>query len=357
MPPNQRPAQYLYHSLQIASSYFVSYPVFELFNYKRNSSSFCVFSGLKQKQSYKGEINAKSKSKIVKAVNLLYDISTRQYFFNKYTGKRNYFRINFITLTLSAAQMELDDKIIKKECFEWWLSLARRKFGLKHYVWKAERQKNGNLHFHLTTNCFIDVDDLRDSWNLAQNRIGFLDLFELKHNHTNPNSTDIKIVNSKKAIGSYIAKYIGKELEKGDRISGKVWDCSKSLKSVKLPTIEFLEDVQEEIKFYLDKDRMGIIEKDYITIFTLKNFKTNGFKKGIISTKWQDYLQEVRTYKTDSIKIKKPMGDRMSTEKKSNSNGATQVKQEVKKNKRLPTLKQIEMFTQGGKFCKRKYIS
>lgn len=342
---------YLYSNLQLSSNYFVAYPVFERETYKSNKSSFRKFSAINHKQNYKGEINQKSKSKIISAVNLLFDISSRQYFINKYTGKRNYFKINFITLTLSSSQMLIEDRIIKKECLEWWLSYARRKFNLKHYVWKAERQKNGNLHFHLTTNCFIDVDKLRESWNLAQNRIGFIDLFNLKHNHHNPNSTDIKIVNSKNAIGSYIAKYIGKELEKNNKISGKVWDCSQSLKNVKKPTIEINQSIEKEILEVLKLNDHKIIIKEPITIYAFNNSKVKNIIKGEIKNCYYEYIREVKSYQPNSKNVKSIMERRKPRKEKSALDEIKFVKSKVENTKRLLPKEREELFTKLTLTC------
>ena len=348
MPYNNN---FLYSNLQLSSNYFVAYPVFELENYRRNKTTFSSFSLADKQQSYKGEITQKSKSKIISAVNLLFDISDRQYFVNKYTGKKNYFKINFITLTLSAEQMQVCDSIIKKECLEWWLSLARRKFGLKHYVWKAERQKNGNIHFHITSNCFIDVDKLRESWNQAQNRIGFIDLFNVKHNHTNPNSTDIKIVNSKKAIGSYIAKYVGKELGKGDKIKGKVWDCSQSLKNVKKPTIEINHSIEKEIFEVLKSNDHKVIVKDPITIYAFNNSKVKNIIKGEIKNCYHEYIRKVKTY-IPNRKDAKPTLERGKPAKaKSSSYEIERAQSKIESAKRLRIQEEYKLFSQLNTTC------
>ena len=38
-----------------------------------------------------------------------------------------------------------------------WLTRCRRDSGLKTYLWIAERQKNGTIHFHLLTNNFMPI--------------------------------------------------------------------------------------------------------------------------------------------------------------------------------------------------------
>lgn len=335
---------YLYHSLLINPTSFVSYPNFEHQSNKRNSTSFSSLKFKQGKINYLGEVNNKAKSKIIRAVNVLFDISSVKRFLNPKTKKWNRFRLNFITLTLSAAQMQVGDKLIKKECLEWWLSLARRKFGLKSYVWKAERQKNGNLHFHITTNCFIGVQELRDSWNKAQNRIGFIDLFENKYNHRNPNSTDIKIVRNSKDLGTYIAKYVGKELEKDDRISGKVWDCSLNLKRVKPCNVELIGGFDDEFSKLLYENDFKQIDRDFIKIFISEKFRIKSLLTDKLRVEYEKYLQEVRDYERNCKNDTKVMDNKQQKEKKGIKESNTTKVKRVKKNNRLPSKKQIDLF-------------
>ena len=340
---------YLYHNLLINPTSFITYPVFEHQSHKRNRTSFKSLNETKEKQSYKGEMNSKSKSKIIRCVNVLYDISNEKKFWNERKKKWNKFRLNFITLTLSSAQMQIEDKLIKKECLEWWLSLARRKFGMKHYVWKAERQKNGNIHFHITTNIFIGVQELRDSWNRAQERIGFLDLFENKFNHRNPNSTDIKIVRNSKDLGIYIGKYISKELKKEDRISGKLWDCSKSLKSVKSCSVELFDNIEDEFNVILERFEFKKIEKDYIDIFVSEKFRIKEILTKKLHNEYSEYLQKVRNYERNNTINKQNMENNKSA-KKERVQAENKPKYKTnKKNNRLPNKRQIALLNSWGR--------
>jgi len=340
---------YLYHNLLINPTSFITYPVFEHQSNKRNKTSFSKSKFQSEKLSYKGEINNKSKSKIIRCVNVLYDISSEKKFYNKAQKKYNRFKLNFITLTLSAAQMGVKDEIIKKECLEWWLSLARRKFGMKHYIWKAERQKNGNLHFHITTNIFIGVQELRDSWNNAQDRIGFLDLFENKWNHRNPNSTDIKIVRNSKDLGIYIAKYISKEIGKENRISGKLWDCSESLKRVKKCSVELVCKLEDEFNVILQNYDFKKIEKDYIDIFVSEKLRVKEILTNNLSYEYNKYLQEVRDFKRNNKSNKSNMANRKPTEKKIVKKSNSNEYKRNKKNNRLPDKRQIALLNSWGR--------
>jgi len=334
---------YLYHNLLINPTSFITYPVFEHQSNKRNRKSYTSAKFKSSKISYLGKVNQKSKSKIIRCVNVLYDISRVQKFRNPTTKKTNRFVLNFITLTLSAAQMQVSDKIIKKECLQWWLSYARRKFGLKSYVWKAERQKNGNLHFHITTNCFIGVQELRDSWNRAQERVGFLDLFENKWNHRNPNSTDIKVVRKSKDLGIYIAKYVSKEESKKDKIVGKVWDCSENLKRVKSCNVELIGSIEKEFDELLQKFEFKKLEKDYIDIFVSEKYRIKEIISKSLSYEYRKYLQEVRTYERNNKPSKSDMENKKPKEKSRVQNANCKKYKRDKKNNRLPDTKQLEL--------------
>lgn len=48
------------------------------------------------------------------------------------------------------------DKVIY-QIFNKWLTNCRTRYGLTTYVWVAERQKNGTLHFHILTNNRMDI--------------------------------------------------------------------------------------------------------------------------------------------------------------------------------------------------------
>jgi hypothetical protein len=112
---------------------------------------------------------------------------------------------------LPAPQFHSDTEI-KKKCLNQFLTELKTKHGLNHYCWKAELQCNGNIHFHIVADVFISHEVIRLVWNRCVNKLGYIDKFELKHNHRNPNSTDIEAVRNSKQIGKYISKYIGKSL-------------------------------------------------------------------------------------------------------------------------------------------------
>lgn len=77
---------------------------------------------------------------------------------------KNAYLCTFLTLTLPATQQHTDLEITKY-CINPFLSYARKYFKVRYFIWKKELQKNGNLHFHLCTDRFIDHKCLRRTWN------------------------------------------------------------------------------------------------------------------------------------------------------------------------------------------------
>lgn len=182
------------------------------------------------KALYTGILSPSAKKKLVKAINLLVAISEPKKAVHFETRKEFMFRVNFITLTLPSEQGAITDKELKQKCLKQWLEYWKDKLPGMSYVWRAERQKNGNLHFHLVTDRYIHYKAIRESWNRCLASTGLIDRFQEKHGHRHPNSTDVHAVKHVRNLGAYIAKYMSKTESKAQPIEGRVWDCSANLK-------------------------------------------------------------------------------------------------------------------------------
>lgn len=126
----------------------------------------------------------------------LYIKSTKSYF---------RYKINFITLTLPSKQIHSDQEIQREVFSKFMEAWAKRRPGLL-YVWKAECQDNGNVHFHVTSNAFYHYEKLRRDWNKAINKLGYVDRSGLD----SPNSTDVHAVSKVKNLAGYMIKYLSK---------------------------------------------------------------------------------------------------------------------------------------------------
>ena len=70
----------------------------------------------------------------------------------------------FVTLSLPFKQMH-DDNDLKREVFGPFMQELIRNWNVRCYVWVAETQKNGNIHFHILMDRGIPAVRLRQIWN------------------------------------------------------------------------------------------------------------------------------------------------------------------------------------------------
>ena len=79
--------------------------------------------------------------------------------------------ISFITLTLPADQVH-DDSFITREILGTFLDRCRKLGIFKNYVWRAEKQQNGNIHYHILSDSFASFSTIKKMWLIAGSREG-----------------------------------------------------------------------------------------------------------------------------------------------------------------------------------------
>lgn len=243
------------------------------------------------------ELSHKAAKRIREKVNWIFALSKKRDIVT-HDGKSIFgFKMNFITLTLPAQQAHSTDVIIKS-CLNQTLTELKAKFGLQNYVWRLEYQKNGNAHFHIATDCFMEYWAVRSIWNRCLNKLGYVDRymnanlgltfeeycakvnrfntydtqslermykFGVETKWSKPNSVDIRVVKNGANIAFYIAKYITKkdkttvsekeQLQKdeliallkereGSNSNMRLWFCSRSLSKLDKISL-FMEEVNE----------------------------------------------------------------------------------------------------------------
>ncbi len=232
--------------------------------YRRSIQSIGLSRLNKGFKTQKG-FSVQSSKKLKKSVSNLLCIARTKRVFDTVTNKSFKFRVNFITLTLPSDQVH-SDKEIKKVCFEPFIELLTKTDKMELYCWKAERQANGNLHFHLVTDVYIHYLDLRNRWNKAINKLGYVDQFYLKHGHYNPNSTDVHAPYKVKNVAGYLAKYLSK-IEDCIEVEGRYYSCSHKLSQYKSFRVSELEyDFIKADKLFNDESRI-YFDCEYISLF------------------------------------------------------------------------------------------
>jgi hypothetical protein len=143
---------------------------------------------------------------------------------------------------------------------------------MENYVWRLEFQGNGNVHYHICTDVYIDYFLAQKIWNRIINKLGYVQAYKEKfskmtlneyytavkysdhvdfnqlakryakgkaENWENPPSVDVKVCTSNKAISFYISKYFSKKESEQtacnrldneeNSFSLRLWFCSRSL--------------------------------------------------------------------------------------------------------------------------------
>lgn len=197
-----------------------------------------------------GKLSRKARAKMVNAINWMVYLSQNQKYYSKKTKQMHALKLNFITLTLCAEQFH-SDEYIKKHMLEPFLKWIKRK-GNKLYVWRAETQANGNLHFHITSNKYIHYTSIRNKWNSLLQKHGYMKKFLEKNGHQDPNSTDVKGVKNAYKMAAYMVKYMSKKTEGRREVTCKVWSCSTALMNKRRSVTE-LDDYFNKFSKYLQE--------------------------------------------------------------------------------------------------------
>jgi hypothetical protein len=174
---------------------------------------------------HQGLISQNAKAKMMNAILWLDAQAQWKWCYSKSSGKWFRWRLNFIHLTLPA-QGNKKDTFIKKLLNQFFL-YAYRKTGMRSYVWKAEPQKRGEIHFHITSDCFIWKKTLQNIWN------GILRKHGLLGTHEDPPSTRVHPTHNIREMTSYLIKYMTKNDSDRRTIQGRLWGCSRNLSSAK----------------------------------------------------------------------------------------------------------------------------
>ncbi len=182
-------------------------------------------------------------------------------------------RLVFATLTLSGKQVH-DDNFIKRNLLNRMLLELRRLHEVMHYFWRAEKQKNGNLHFHLIIDSYVSQLDLQNMWNSVQKDHGYLDDYQDTKGHCNAPSTDIRAIGNEVAAINYVLKYVSKnpdDLEdKGLKVSGRIWGCSKELKALKPYSCGEDDSLGHALNSGVRKGEVRVRRDDFFEIYCVK---------------------------------------------------------------------------------------
>lgn len=150
--------------------------------------------------------SSRSRMRLRTALDLLIYTAKEKKVWVKKTQTFFKYKINFVTLTLPSKQIHSDKEIVKNIFSPFMEAWSKRRAGLL-YVYKAEVQDNGNIHFHVVTNAFIHYIELRKKWNKACEKLGYV----TRSKSDEPNSTDVHAIGNKGDVAAYLSSYMSKK--------------------------------------------------------------------------------------------------------------------------------------------------
>ena len=213
------------------------------------------------------ELSSGERRRLRYACNMLQKLAKPLKATNYKLNKKFDYQLAFITLTLPSVNHDISDNDVKNIYLKNFLQRLRRKYGLRHYVWKSEAQMNGNIHIHLTANIYVHYALLRREWLDCIRESGLLDKFYEKFGHRNAPATEIKSVKRIKNLGDYLINHYTEKKKNARKIEGKAWNCSESLHYNKRLRLSHSE-VSENIAFYLLNDcSLQIKRFDYCDLY------------------------------------------------------------------------------------------
>lgn len=274
---------------KIGASHIVLYS-HQLDRKPRSERQICNEANLRDVK-YNGFMSPKTKGKVRKFLeawitsveNRRIDLRKGKYFRN---GK-----LAFITLTLSAEQAHSDNHI-KRHMFNRFIQEAKRHFGMKNYFWRAEAQENGNIHFHVLIDCFVEWQKVREVWNTIQADQGYIDRFEAKHGHRNPNSTDVHGLEELRNTVAYVVKYCCKT--EGYRpIKGRIWGASDSLRSINTFECEVDNTVNNFVEAVKKEKGVRVRDGEGYTVIFCDNIELMKKLSPNLFGRWKEHYNDI----------------------------------------------------------------
>jgi hypothetical protein len=292
------------------------------------------------KKAYAGGMSQGSRKRLAKAITILTQAIKPRWVFNPVSKLRDFHTFSFITLTVAStrnltARQGYD--LLLGPFLDWLTkTIGNKNPHAKTYIWKAEFQQRGQLHYHITTPAFIHWKWIRAKWNELQHKAGLLNDFALQHGHFDPNGTDIHKTHNVRKMDRYMIKELTKSVDAsklrckwivdslikageipGDkrqqfideytgeefRTVGKVWGCSSDLAGVPYYTLELTRAHQQLIEQWVEEGKAWKKTDDFFEIV----YCDNADPPDLLSVKerngFEDFLKRITTRDEQVVRL------------------------------------------------------
>lgn len=215
----------------------------------------------------------------------------------------------FLTLTLPVPQ-EHDDRVINRQIFTPFLQRLKREHGIQHYMWRAEAQQNGNLHYHVIIDRYVPAERLQDLWNLSIDALDYRWKYAVSTGSIIPPTTEVHAIRpvikdrktgreievdpvdylvdyftevpQERAAGPgtgdpspasrvFVGRYRqadGKVIEYRTRgIAGRCWGMSDRMRDLRPPRAIVTHRLQSILEDAVDRGELRRIDRDHATLY------------------------------------------------------------------------------------------
>jgi hypothetical protein len=264
-------------------------------------------------------ISKKTQSRIRNYVNLLLDTAIEKEIYSEKENRRFIYKIGFCTLTIPP-DFDHDDQFIHYKIFKPFIRVLQDKYNLAEYIWKAETQENGKLHYHLTINQWVHWFIINREWRKQIQKHGYNYGTEKRKRA----ATEIHSVKKVKNLAAYLCKYLAKNDEWKKKTPKKIideyskcppeqkkeflmspavqewrkripniklWDCSTSLKKEKLTLRNIVSDYGG-VCIDLANITTDEIQKDFFSLCIYDGEVMKETKS--LGTIWKEYINRIR---------------------------------------------------------------
>ena len=160
-----------------------------------------------------------------------------------------------------------------------WLTNLRKTYGLRDYLWVAEYQKNGTLHYHMLCNVYMNIKRVNRAMGVALFHNDMLNTTIDKYN-----GVDVKkVTNNRGGLNAYLTKYVSKSEE--HTYKRAPWRCSQSVSAL-FTSVQIDEETSENLAREFARVPLKKYENDYAEIYFF-NVKSGG--------KWYNIPDRFRT--------------------------------------------------------------
>lgn len=224
------------------------------------------------------------------------------------------------TLTMIAPT---DDRTAVK-CLNKYLTVLRKKNAF-NYIWVAEKQANGNIHFHMVCDTKFSIAEINSLWITQQMNSGIINVqsraklyldygvtFQQLHSagivgwqqaqqYLNP--VDVSNVNTMEYLSAYLTKYITKNETK---LSCAMWHCSRNISRLftkQLISKKIFNDSGNPTinKYFNKKKKREYAAKSFVHQYGIINtiYNKKHFKKHLLE------MENLNKWILDNVKIDK----------------------------------------------------